>query len=190
MGRYQRGIGLCWRQQICEWSLEDVFQFDGSLTCGSYLKQCQHFPEMASLWKARNMRKENTTDMTSVMRSLKIEIATMLKSGNSSRRTNFLAFGFVLNFFKMMFHLPNITLVTLLKTLCALVFYFGISIKYNLYFTSDTNHIPYCIERVNRSLLFPSVFAMELSRYWKVFTEANFCSCSHPGFIAWVCRLQ
>ena len=125
------------------------------------------------------MRKENTTDMTSVMRSLKIEIATMLKSGNNSRRTNFLAFQCILNFFKMMFHLPDINhlcMVTVLKTLCALVFYFGISIKYNLYFTSDTNHIPYCIVRAMQadgSLLFPSVFVMELSRYLKVFRHIS-----------------
>ena len=38
--------------------------------------------------KARKTRKENTTDITSLMASLKKEIATMLKSGNNPRRTN------------------------------------------------------------------------------------------------------
>lgn len=74
------------------------------------------------------MRKENTTDMTSVMRSLKIEIATMLKSGNNSRRTNFLAFRFILNFFKMMFHLPNITSGHVIEnTVCTFVLFWHIN---------------------------------------------------------------
>ena len=56
--------------------------------------------------------KESTTDMTSVMLSLKKEIATMLESENNPRITNFL-FCFFSNFFKklfkVMFCFSNIT---------------------------------------------------------------------------------
>ena len=97
----------------------------------------------------------------------------MLGSENNLRRTNFLAFQFILTpFFYWSFTYPISPLVTWLKTFHALVFYFDTLIRYNLYFTSDIIHIPYCIARAR------ATEASRFSLFWRCnYQDIERCLC-------------